>query len=222
MDFEACFALFESRFRETFGEDFDASIFRGDPFYAAQILEKAVLRGSPELQAVAEPLEAWLSNRLEAALPDADVMMARAEPAQPAPVTVDDDDNAPTLKVAPLDGVPQQPQAAAAPSPEVEAGAPSAEGENGAPRVARKDAPLSSRQVFLLSQLRIEYRKAFGTYFDVVEFSRNDLYARSVLKVCVESERDFLAALAGELLEEKDDARPIRRKGSADFELALH
>src|SRR6185369_393534 len=38
---------------------------------------------------------------------------------------------------------------------------------------------LSTREVNLLSQMRTQYRKTFGVFFDPYEFTGNDLYART-------------------------------------------
>lgn len=78
---------------------------------------------------------------------------------------------------------------------------------------------LSGRDATLLSQMRNQYRKVFGMYFDPMEFTGNDLYARATLLQCVTSGNEELVASALQFLDEKGMPRLHRRAGRADLEL---
>ncbi|HEY4370678.1 MAG TPA: hypothetical protein VGN52_01965 [Burkholderiales bacterium] len=81
---------------------------------------------------------------------------------------------------------------------------------------------LSGRDATLLSQMRNQYRKVFGMYFDPMEFTGNDLYARATLLQCVTSGNEELVASALQFLDEKGMPRLHRRAGRADLELDPH
>jgi hypothetical protein len=80
---------------------------------------------------------------------------------------------------------------------------------------------LSGRDATLLSQLRNQYRKVFGVYFDAMEFTGNDLYARATLRECMGSGNGDLSALAVQFLAEDGSPRLHRRLGRADLDLDL-
>ena len=81
---------------------------------------------------------------------------------------------------------------------------------------------LGNREIVSLSQLRVQYRRTFGVFIDIFEFTGNDLYARSLLSLCVQSQDPALIALSREFLNEDSTPRFHRRKGVADIEFALH
>src|ERR1700761_1623700 len=66
---------------------------------------------------------------------------------------------------------------------------------------------LSGRDATLLSQMRNQYRKVFGMYFDPFEFTGNDLYARATLLQCVTSGNEELVSSALQFLDEKGRPR---------------
>jgi hypothetical protein len=70
-------------YRNDFGVEFDANTFRGDDFYAFQVLEKSIRDGSPVLQALAGEMEATLMRVVE----QESVMEVVA--AAPAPDTIE-------------------------------------------------------------------------------------------------------------------------------------
>jgi len=78
---------------------------------------------------------------------------------------------------------------------------------------------LSSRDATLLAQMRNQYRKVFGLYFDVVEFTGNDLYARATLLQCIGSGNGGLATMALHFLDREGKPRLHRRLGHADVEI---
>ena len=77
---------------------------------------------------------------------------------------------------------------------------------------------LSGRDATLLSQMRNQYRKVFGIYFDPLEFTANDLYARATLRQCLGSGNGDLAAMAASFLDQDGAPRLHRRLGRADLE----
>jgi hypothetical protein len=81
---------------------------------------------------------------------------------------------------------------------------------------------LNGRDATLLSQMRNQYRKVFGMYFDPFEFTGNDLYARATLLQCVTSGNQDLVTMALQFLDEKGRPRLHRRAGRADLELEPH
>ncbi len=80
---------------------------------------------------------------------------------------------------------------------------------------------LSGRDATLLSQMRNQYRKVFGVFFDLMEFTGNDLYARATLLQCVNSGNSDLATIAVNFLREDGKPRLHRRLGRADLELEV-
>ena len=78
---------------------------------------------------------------------------------------------------------------------------------------------LSGRDATLLSQMRIQYRKVFGVFFDVMEFTGNDLYARATLRQCMGSGNGELSAMASQFLAEDGKPRLHRHLGRADLDL---
>jgi len=78
---------------------------------------------------------------------------------------------------------------------------------------------LSGRDATLLSQLRNQYRKVFGVYFDAVEFTANDLYARATLRECMGSGNGDLSAMAMHFMAEDGKPRLHRRLGHTDLDL---
>lgn len=81
---------------------------------------------------------------------------------------------------------------------------------------------LGNREIVCLSQLRVQYRRTFGVFIDIFEFTGNDLYARSLLSLCAQSQDPALVALSREFLNDDSTPRFHRRKGVADIEFALH
>jgi hypothetical protein len=77
---------------------------------------------------------------------------------------------------------------------------------------------LSGRDATLLSQMRNQYRKVFGMYFDPFEFTGNDLYARATLLQSLSSGNRELMDLALQFLDGKGKPRLHRRAGRADLE----
>lgn len=78
---------------------------------------------------------------------------------------------------------------------------------------------LSGRDATLLSQMRNQYRKVFGVFFDLIEFTGNDLYARATLLQCLASGNAELAQMAGHFMDDKGKPRLHRRAGRADLEI---
>jgi hypothetical protein len=78
---------------------------------------------------------------------------------------------------------------------------------------------LSGRDATLLSQMRNQYRKVFGIYFDPIEFTGNDLYARATLRQCLGSGNGELSAMAAQFLDAEGKPRLHRRLGQADLDL---
>jgi hypothetical protein len=78
---------------------------------------------------------------------------------------------------------------------------------------------LSGRDATLLSQMRNQYRKVFGIYFDPIEFTGNDLYARATLRQCLGSGNGELSAIAAQFLDAEGKPRLHRRLGQADLDL---
>jgi hypothetical protein len=78
---------------------------------------------------------------------------------------------------------------------------------------------LDEHEIYLLSQLRIQYRRTYGAFFDIFEFTGNDLYARTLLKLSVESGNEMLALLARQFMNDEGAPRLHRRKGKADVEI---
>jgi len=77
---------------------------------------------------------------------------------------------------------------------------------------------LSGRDATLLSQMRNQYRKVFGMYFDPFEFTGNDLYARATLLQSLSSGNRELMDMALQFLDGKGKPRLHRRAGRADLE----
>lgn len=77
---------------------------------------------------------------------------------------------------------------------------------------------LSGRDATLLSQMRNQYRKVFGMFFDPFEFTGNDLYARATLLQCLSSGNRELMDQALQFLDGKGKPRLHRRAGRADLE----
>ena len=181
-------------YRSAFEAQFDPHAFRSDNFYAAQVLEKSIDKGTPELRAAAHELEDLLRTLLERAGTGARSM-------GDIDFNLGDD----TLGHAPAQttvrsfaAAPERPAAAAA---------------------APSHVSLDSRDFVLLSQMRTQYRRTFGTFFDSVEFATNDLYARTLLALCLKSGNAPLAALAREFLNDDGTPRLHRSEGEADLDI---
>jgi hypothetical protein len=188
-------------YRVAFSLEFDPVQFRIDDFYAFQVLEKAIADGAPEIVELARIMrdirlaEMDQSDRIEVvALPGTDLS-----------------DNATKILAAP-------PRAAVPASSPARAGRKGPERRVSAQRAAGH-VRLTVREVTLLSQMRNQYRKTFGTYFDAFEFTGNDLYARATLLQCVGSDNMGLIELARYFLTEEGKPRFHRRLGKADVEL---
>ena len=186
-------ALLHDAYRSTFSIEFDMESFRADDFYAFQVLEKAISEGSPELREAALALQ-----ELRLALLDGTETIDFAEPPVPRMP-------ARRAYIAPV-------KAAPPPTPENER-------RNGAVR-GSGHVRLGNKEIVLLSQMRIQYRKTFGTFFEIFDFTGNDLYARSLLSLCLESGNTELAAMARQFLDDKGKPRFHRRKGTADVDIA--
>jgi hypothetical protein len=78
---------------------------------------------------------------------------------------------------------------------------------------------LSGRDATLLSQLRNQYRKVFGVFFDAMEFTGNDLYARATLRECMGSGNGELSAMAMHFMAEDGKPRLHHRVGRVDLDL---
>jgi len=176
-------------YHSAFETQFDPHAFRSDNFYAAQVLEKSIDKGSPELRAAARELEDLLRSLLE-----------RAGAQSIGDLDFDLDDES-------LGHVPARTSVRSfAAAPERRAAA------------APGHVSFDSRDFVLLSQMRTQYRRTFGTFFDSVEFATNDLYARTLLALCLKSENAPLAALAREFLNDDGTPRLHRREGAADLD----
>jgi hypothetical protein len=189
-------------YRVAFSLEFDPVQFRSDDFYAFQVLEKAIADGSPEIVELARIMrdirlaEMDQSDRIEVvALPGTDLA-----------------DNA--TKIVPLRPRAAPPAGASAPRP----GRKGPERRGSTQRTAGH-VRLTVREVTLLSQMRNQYRKTFGSYFDAFEFTGNDLYARATLLQCIGSDNMGLIELARYFLTDDGKPRFHRRLGTADVEL---
>ena len=80
---------------------------------------------------------------------------------------------------------------------------------------------LGNREIVMLSQMRVQYRKTFGAFFDTFEFTGNDLYARTLLALCTASGNLALATMARQFLNDDGTPRFHRRKGAADVQIGL-
>ncbi len=78
-----------------------------------------------------------------------------------------------------------------------------------------------NREIVMLSQMRVQYRKTFGAFFDTLEFTGNDLYARTLLALCTASGNLVLATMARQFLNDDGPPRFHRRKGAADVQFGL-
>jgi hypothetical protein len=181
-------------YRAEFNTTFDPPAFRSDAFYASQVLDKSLRTGSPALQALAAPLEQLLLDTLyadpaaDAALYDTRAWAAlyhengrdsalRHEAAR---------HKAARNKSARHENERCTPRQTPPPAPAEK----SASSETSEPRFADRD-------IFFIARLRLQYRRRFGTFFDIFEFTRNDLYARSLLMICAGSGDAALQTLAG-------------------------
>ncbi len=70
---------------------------------------------------------------------------------------------------------------------------------------------LTAEETLLLSKMASGFKRSFGFRLDVDEFARNDVYARTVLKLCVTSEHDDLVALASLFFDEQGNPTRHRR-----------
>jgi hypothetical protein len=234
-------------YRNDFGVEFDANTFRGDDFYAFQVLEKSIRDGSPVLQALAGEMEATLMRVVEqesvmevvaaAPAPDtiefairrqADAAIVNALSAEPER----QDPDAPTVRLdrKPASSQGPAPEAVLAAQPPVHVAAAAAAAQS-APALSDSDrrtaagrgaghVRLGNREIVCLSQLRVQYRRTFGVFIDTFEFTGNDLYARTLLSLCAQSNDPTLVNLAREFLNDDASPRFHRRKGKADVDLA--
>ena len=83
---------------------------------------------------------------------------------------------------------------------------------------ARGHVRLGYKEIVLLSQMRVQYRKVFGSFFEIFDFTGNDLYARSLLSLCLESGNSELSSMAQQFLDAQGKPRFHRRQGSADLD----
>ena len=190
-DQSARVARLHAAYRSAFAADFDLQAFERDDFYAFQVLEKAIREGAPELKNAAQEMEVL---RL-AAIDGASTIELKAPP---EPYTT------------PQSERPARPARARRSEPERRTAAAQGSGH----------VRLGNREIVLLSQMRVQYRKTFGMFFDTVSFTGNDLYARAVLTLCLSSGNWTLAAMARQFQNEDGTPRFHRRLGAADVELA--
>jgi hypothetical protein len=228
-------------YRLAFQTGFDPGTFRADDFYAFQVLEKALGADSPELRRAAQALHDLRLAMLEEAgavtgngadsgemygaerdldddptvnlamePPDSPLLVGFAVPgaalATPAPADVTID-----ISVDALTGE------ASEVTTEAPADAPA--GSERRAVAARGHVRLGYKEIVLLSQMRIQYRKVFGSFFEIFDFTGNDLYARSLLALCLESGNPELAGLARQFVDAQGRPRLHRRVGSPDLEL---
>ncbi|HEY4373610.1 MAG TPA: hypothetical protein VGN52_16890 [Burkholderiales bacterium] len=155
-------------YRATLNADFDPRLFWDDAFYASQVLERALRTGPRELMALARPLEEMLAESLESRRSAGGRMFnAGAWPMVHA-----------LLRPA----TPRPP--ATAHQPERRRAAD--------PGLAR----LTERDVLLITRLRLQFRRHYGVFFDLLEFTRDDLYARNLLRLCSRSSDLVLRSIA--------------------------
>jgi len=187
-------AHLHAAYRSAFAADFDLQTFERDDFYAFQVLEKAIREGAPELKNAAQEMEVL---RL-AAIDGGSTIELKAPP---EPYTA-----------------PANPPAAAARPARAKRSEPERREQvvKGSGHVR-----LANREIVLLSQMRVQYRKTFGMFFDTVSFTGNDLYARAVLSLCLGSGNWTLAAMARQFQNDDGTPRFHRRLGAADVELAV-
>ncbi|MDB5806553.1 MAG: hypothetical protein JWN73_3875 [Betaproteobacteria bacterium] len=187
-------------YRASFDAGFDLQAFESDDFYAFQVLERAIREGAPGLREAAKEME---RVRLEAIDSAADIDYSAPVERLPAPLL-------PSTLALPLP--------AAQPLPE----APRAKRESAQERrraAAKGHVRLGNREIVLLSQMRVQYRKTYGMFFDSFAFTGNDLYARAVIKLCLDSGNWPLAAMARQFQNEDGTPRYHRRLGNADMDV---
>ena len=170
----------QQTYRAAFNTEFDPRAFRSDVFYASLVLDKSLRTGSRALQALAAPLEQMLLDTLYSGhAANADLFSSKVWPALHRAAA--------RGGASPHRGKPgRAPQAAARPA------------DAAPPGSGRKR--FGDREIFLLSRLRLQYRRRFGTFFDIFEFTRNELYARSLLMICAGSGDTTLQSLAGRFI----------------------
>jgi hypothetical protein len=173
-----------------FGSEIDSGAFERDDFYAFQVLGRAVSEGPRELKQLAENLQAVRFLMLD----EDEILEVGATPAA-------------------LPAAAKRSAAAVADAP-----IPVPERRGSASR-STGHVRLGNREIVVLSQMRIQYRRAFGMFFDSFEFTGNDLYARALLASCVGSGNHELAASARQFLNDDGAPRFHRRLGRPDFEI---
>ena len=216
-------ARLHESYRASFNSEFDTQAFRQDDFYAFQVLEKAIRDGSADLKQVAQALEqtrlamidggetidfnlGTATDRVAFAAYAESVQAAEAAAANPATGTMQE-------------AAPAGPAAATGAGTAAAALAASLERRQRAAAGAGH-VRLGNREIMLLSQMRVRYRKVFGMFFDTFDFTGNDLYARTLLALCVASGDSVLAEMARHFLKDDGTPRFHRRKGAADLDLA--
>jgi len=191
-------AQLHALYRGAFGAPFDLQAFRGDDFYAFQILEKAIAEGSPQVAEVARHLQDMRLAQLNQSDELETISLAGLEPEdRPGRAVVSARASDQPARHHPHRGTERRGPAAQ----------------------AAGHVRLSFREVQLLSQMRSQYRKTFGVFFDPAEFTGNDLYARTTLQQSVTSGNPVLVELARCFLGEDGKPRLHRRLGSTDIAL---
>lgn len=169
-------------YQAAFNTEFDPHAFRGDAFYASQVLDRALRNGRAGLRALAFPLEQLLLDALysgDGTQPfDGRTWAALFHESRRnsfTPCSTSENTQGQTQRQT-KKAAPPKPQTASLPDP-----------------VAR----FADRDIFFIARLRLQYRRRFGTFFDIFEFTRNDHYARSLLMICAGSGDAALQSLAG-------------------------
>lgn len=178
-------------YRATLNADFDPKLFWDDAFYASQVLERALRTGPRDLMALARPLEEILAEALESRRSGGGRMFA----AGAWPMVHE------LLHPARAGSAPHVPERRSGSSP-------------GLRRLTEQDA-------LLLSRLRLQFRRHYGVFFDLLEFVQNDVYARALLKLSCRSSDLVLRSIARRFYN-ADGTPRLHRRRTAEAEPAVN
>jgi hypothetical protein len=164
--------------------------FRDEP-YALEMLYLALSSNQPELVAVAE----WVKRQRSDAL----------RPRRTAQMTSDERARAEAaLQAAQTDAARQATSGAN-------------EEKKHSPSRRTRNINLQAEDILVLSKIASGFRRVLGIRLDVDEFARNDIYARTVLKLCVTSGNDELVSLSLLFLDELGNPMRHRRGKALDL-----
>ena len=81
-------------------------------------------------------------------------------------------------------------------------------------------ARLSERDVLLIARLRLQFRRHYGVFFDLLEFTRDDLYAHALLNLCARSSDLVLRSIAHRFYDADGAPRLHRRRAKVEAQTA--